>query len=113
MDIQLKYRIAMSKFRLSNHSLNIELGRYNNVLKKIVFVTYKCQQLNNTNVIDCEYHAFLNVLNMILLDNVFILLVYTWYRRSGFLCSFIFSKPRHYKNVSLYIYQLMNVINES
>ena len=55
----------MSKFRLSNHSLNIELGRYNNVLKEICIV---CQQLNNTNVIDCEYHAFLNVLNMILLD---------------------------------------------
>jgi len=34
MDIQLKYRIAMSKFRLSNHRLNTELGRYNNVLKE-------------------------------------------------------------------------------
>jgi len=29
-----KYIIAMSKFRLSNHRLNIELGRYNNVLKE-------------------------------------------------------------------------------
>ena len=28
LDIQLKYRMAMSKFRLSNHKLNIELGRY-------------------------------------------------------------------------------------
>jgi len=26
---------------------------------------------------------------------------------------FIFANPRHYKNVSMYIYQLMNVINES
>jgi len=38
--IQLKYRIAMSKFCLSNQRLNIELGRYNIVLKKIVFVTF-------------------------------------------------------------------------
>jgi len=28
LDIQLKYRMAMSKFRLSNHRLNIELDRY-------------------------------------------------------------------------------------
>jgi len=52
----------MSKFRLSNHRLNIELGRYNNVLKENRICNI-CQQLNNTNVIDCEYHAFLNVLN--------------------------------------------------
>jgi len=86
----------MSKFRLSNHRLNIELGRYNNVLKENRMCNI-CQQLNNTNVIDCEYHAFLNVLNMILLNKVVYL---TWYRSSGFLCSFIFSKSRHCKNVS-------------
>jgi len=50
MDIQLKYKIAMSKFRLSNHRLNIELGRYNNVLKENRICNV-CQQLNNTNVI--------------------------------------------------------------
>jgi len=69
----------MSKFRLSNHRLNIELGKYNNVLKENRICNI-CQQLNNTNVIDCEYLAFLNVLNMILL-NKFIYL--TWYRSSG------------------------------
>jgi len=45
----------------------LELGRYNNVLKESR-IRNVCQQLNNTNVIDCEYLAFLNVLNMILLD---------------------------------------------
>jgi len=34
LDIQLKYTIAMLNFRLYNHRLNIELGRYNNVLKE-------------------------------------------------------------------------------
>ena len=34
IDIQVKYRIVMSKFCHSNHRLNIELGRYNNVLKE-------------------------------------------------------------------------------
>ena len=57
MDIQLKYRIAMSKFRLSNQRLNNELGRYNNVFKENRICNV-CQQLNNTNVIDCEYHSF-------------------------------------------------------
>ena len=47
----------MSKFRLSNHRLNIELGRYNNVLKENRMCNI-CQQLNNTNVIDFEYHGF-------------------------------------------------------
>ena len=37
-------------------------------LKKINRICNVCQQLNNTNVIDCKYHAFLNVLNVILLD---------------------------------------------
>jgi len=45
----------------------LELGRYNNVLKESR-IRNVCQQLNNTNVIDCEYLAFLNMLNMILLD---------------------------------------------
>jgi len=67
MDIQFKYRISMSKLLLSNHRLNIKLGRYNNVLKDNRMCKL-CQQLNNTNVIDCEYHVFLYVLNMILLD---------------------------------------------
>jgi len=65
MDIQLKYRIAISMFRLSNHRLNIELGRYNNVPKENR-ICYFCQQSNNANIIDCEYHAFLNVLSTIL-----------------------------------------------
>jgi hypothetical protein len=70
MDIQLKYRIAISKFRLSHHRLNIELGRYNyynNVIKENLICDV-CQQFNNANIIACEYHAFLNVVNMILLD---------------------------------------------
>jgi len=42
LDIKLKYRIAIFKFRLSNHRLNVEeLDRYNNVLiKNILFVTF-------------------------------------------------------------------------
>jgi len=52
MDIQLKYRIAILKVRLSNHRLNIELGIYNNVPKDNRICNF-CQQSNNVNTIDC------------------------------------------------------------
>jgi len=62
MDIQLKYKIAMSKFRLSNNRLNIELGRCNNVPKENR-VCNCCHQSNNANVVDSEYHAFFKCVN--------------------------------------------------
>jgi len=113
MDIQLKYRIAMSKFRLSNHRLNIELGRYNNVLKENRICNV-CQQLNNTNVIDCEYHAFFKCAKY---DTVRQMYLFNWYihgtEAQDFYALLSSQNPGIIKNVSLYIYQLMNVINES
>ena len=78
LDIQLKYRIAMPKFRLSNHRLNIELGRYNNVLKENRMCNV-CQQLNNTHVIDCEYHAFYKCVKY---DTVRQMYLFNWYIHS-------------------------------
>jgi hypothetical protein len=41
IDIHLKYRIAMSTFRLSNHRLDIEVRVYiKMLLMKIVYVTF-------------------------------------------------------------------------
>jgi hypothetical protein len=57
MVIQLKNRIAMTKFRLSYHRMNIELGRYNNVIKEN-HICNVCQKFNNENIFNCEYHAF-------------------------------------------------------
>ena len=34
INLQLKYRIAMSKFRMSNHKLSIEIGRHNDTLRE-------------------------------------------------------------------------------
>ena len=75
MDIQLKYRIAISKFRLSNHRLNIELERYNNVPKETRICCF-CQQSNNANIIDCEYHAFFNCVKY---DIVRQTILFNWY----------------------------------
>ena len=64
LDINIKYRIALARFRLANHKLNIELGRHYGQSKDDRVCLY-CQQ-NQINVLDCEYHAFFNVLNKIL-----------------------------------------------
>jgi len=64
LDRNIKYKIALARFRLANHKLNIELGRHYGLSKDDRVCLY-CQQ-NQINVLDCEYHAFFNVLNKIL-----------------------------------------------
>lgn len=49
-----KFRIALSKFRLSSHSLAIETGRYQNIPQE----NRKCT-ICNLNVIENEYHFLL------------------------------------------------------
>jgi len=90
MDIQLKYKIAMSKFRLSNNRLNIELGRCNNVPKENR-VCNCCHQSNNANVVDSEYHAFFKCVNYYIVRQTYL---FNWYvPGTELLCSFVFPKP--------------------
>ena len=49
-----KYRIALSKFRLSSHNLEIETGRHTNIARE----DRKCK-ICNTNAIENEYHFLL------------------------------------------------------
>ena len=49
-----KFRISLSKFRLSSHDLAIEKGRYNNINRENRLCTY-C----NMNVIENEFHFLL------------------------------------------------------
>jgi hypothetical protein len=51
---QNKYRIALSKFRLSSHNLEIEQGRYYNIER----AERKCK-ICCTNLIENEYHFML------------------------------------------------------
>ena len=51
-----KYRIALCKFRLSAHNLNIEAGRYENIPRQ----NRKCIYCNMNQVED-EYHFLLVV----------------------------------------------------
>jgi len=112
MDIQLKYRIAISKFRLSNHRLNIELGRYNNVPKENR-ICHFCQQSNNANIIDCEYHAFFKCVKYNIVRQSYL---FNWYVHGTELYDFYAllssQNPEIVKNVSIYIYHLMNAVND-
>ena len=45
------HRIALSRFRLSAHSLEIETGRYNNITRE-----NRTCKLCNTNMVESEYH---------------------------------------------------------
>ena len=110
IDIQLKYRIAIWKFRISNHRLNIELGRYNNVPKgnRICFF---CQHSNYANIIDCKYHAFFKCVKYDI-------------ARQSYLFNFMYTELHNFyaflssqnaeivKYVSIYIYHLMNAVND-
>ena len=46
-----KYRTSLTRFRLSSHKLEIERGRYNNILRE----NRKCKMCNG-NAIENEYH---------------------------------------------------------
>ena len=63
---------------------------------------------------DCEYHAFFKCVKY---DTVRQMYLFNWYihgtEAQDFFALLLFQNPGIKKNVSLYIYQLMNVINES
>ena len=52
--IDFKYRKEITKFRISNHRLNIEVGRYKNVLRPLRVCT-----LCDHNDIEDEFHFIL------------------------------------------------------
>ena len=53
MNLPVKYRRALSRFRCASHILNVELGRQN----KIPYEQRICQN-DNVSVVECEFHAF-------------------------------------------------------
>ena len=50
-------RKAFAKFRCSNHRLNIEFGRHNNIVKEERICTF-CYERSSIEVIDDEFHVF-------------------------------------------------------
>ena len=60
LEIPLKYKTAFTKFRCSNHKLNIEVGRQLHIAYNLRICNF-CFTENNMSIIDCEYHAFFSV----------------------------------------------------
>ena len=107
LDMQLTYRIALSKFRLSNDILNI--SRYNKVPKENRICNF-CQQSNIANVIDCEYHAFLNVLSTILYDKHICLTGI--YMEPNFTTCMLFFLPKTLILLKMFPFIFINSANE-
>jgi len=109
LDINIKYKIALARFRLANHKLNIELGRHYG-LRKDDRVCLYCQQ-NQINVIDCEYHAFFQCPKYDILRHSFL---FNWYVNGTSIHDFynlLTSQDTNIiKNVALYVYHLINAI---
>ena len=50
-----KVKKQFTKCRLSNHNLNIEKGRQENIIREDRLCTF-CGVKQNANIIECEYH---------------------------------------------------------
>jgi len=111
LDIYFKYRAAMSRFRLSNHKLNIELGRHSGILKENRICSY-CLQNLNTLVIDCELHAFFKCHKY---DDVRNSYLFNWYTHGTDPQDFYVLMSSHdadiVRKISLYVYHLMLLIS--
>ena len=57
VDINFVMRRAMARFRCSNHTLNIEQGRYYNINKEDRVCLY-CLAFQDNLILENEYHAF-------------------------------------------------------
>ena len=81
--IDFKYRQEITKFRISNHRLNIEVGRYKNVVRPLRFCT-----LCDHNDIEDEFHF---------------ILICPFYSdiRKMYIKQYIYQKPSMFKLVNL------------
>ena len=109
----LKHKIAYAKFRCSNHSLTIEIGRQSN----IAFHDRLCKLcLLNDNIveIDCEYHAFFHCRKYMHIRNLYLL---NWYDSGIELNNFyeLLSSNDYntIRKVAIYIFNLMNSIKDN
>jgi len=74
---------------------------------------YFCQQLKNANIIYCEYHAFLKCVKYDIVRQSYL---FNWYVHGTDLHEFYAvlpsQNPETFKYVSIYIYHLMNAVND-
>ena len=56
MNLKVDYRIALAKFRCSNHKFGIETGCYNNIDYLLKICIYCFQKLKK-NILECEFHV--------------------------------------------------------
>jgi hypothetical protein len=98
--IDKKFKIALTRFRLSSHNLEIERGRYNNVIR-----SERICQFCNLNVVENEYHFLLtcplysNIRKKYLRRNY-----YTWPSLNKFDHLMMTKNKKEIANLSKYLY---------
>ena len=70
-----KYRIALAKFRYSNHKFGFETGRHNNIDRELRICIYYFQKVKK-NIVECEFHVLFHCQKFDQLRTVFL---FDWY----------------------------------
>ena len=106
IEMPLKHKIALSKFRCSNHNLYIEIGRHLNIPYNDRLCT-ACLE-NNIRHIDCEYHAFFQCCRYTDIRNLYL---FNWYSSETRIEDFynLLSSSNYdiLRKLSVYVYHLM------
>ena len=107
LDIPMKHRIALSKFRCSNHKFGIETGRHTNVHRDKRICLY-CYNNYEVKVLECEYHVFFECEKFTEIRANFL---YNWYTSSSSEANFYYllqsTNPNIIRHLAHYIYMLM------
>ena len=110
-NIPYKHKIAFSKFRCSNHKLNIEIGRQSNI-PFVDRLCYFCLDNNNIRVIDCEFHAFLYCFKHRDISTQYL---FNWYHGGCSISDFYSlmgsNNDESIHKVASFVYHLLNNIN--
>ena len=105
-----KYRVALTKFRVSSHKLEIERGRYENILLESRICKY-CESHGDT-VIEDEYHFLLFCPLYADIRRQYLSQVTTTYSFENFVCIMSSSCKQTIVRLSQYIYQANKIRND-
>ena len=111
MELPVKFRLAMSRFRCSSHKLNVEIGRHNKVPFELRICSY-CNQNYDLQTVECEYHVFFECGKYTDIRNQYLL---NWYSLNtnlqGFFNILNSSDEKVIHSTAVYINKLLSMIN--
>ena len=76
IDMSFKYRIALAKFRSSNHTFGIETDRHNNIDRELRICIYCFRKLIQKSIVECECHVLFPCQKF---DKLRTVILFNWY----------------------------------